>query len=102
MAPDKKENCGIFGIFGDPEAVQKTYFGLYNWFVDHLHACERKGLPPEAVARCVQRAMTDPKPPSSIVVSRHPNLLYRIFLQLPSWFMDRIYRGRSKRWEKMA
>ncbi len=30
MAPDKKENCGLFGIFGDPEAVQKTYFGLHS------------------------------------------------------------------------
>ena len=27
---DKKEECGIFGIFGDPEAVQKTYFGLHS------------------------------------------------------------------------
>jgi amidophosphoribosyltransferase len=26
---DKKENCGLFGIFGDPEAVQKTYYGLF-------------------------------------------------------------------------
>ncbi len=26
----KKEECGIFGIFGDPEAVQKTYFGLHS------------------------------------------------------------------------
>jgi amidophosphoribosyltransferase len=25
-----RENCGLFGIFGDPEAVQKTYFGLYS------------------------------------------------------------------------
>jgi amidophosphoribosyltransferase len=25
---DKKENCGLFGIFGDPDAVQKTYLGL--------------------------------------------------------------------------
>jgi amidophosphoribosyltransferase len=24
------ESCGLFGIFGDPEAVQKTYFGLYS------------------------------------------------------------------------
>ncbi|MBW7991910.1 MAG: amidophosphoribosyltransferase [Planctomycetes bacterium] len=30
MASDKKENCGIFGIFGDPEAVHKTYFGLHS------------------------------------------------------------------------
>jgi amidophosphoribosyltransferase len=30
MASEKKENCGLFGIFGDPEAVQKTYFGLHN------------------------------------------------------------------------
>ena len=27
---EKKENCGLFGIFGDPEAVQKTYFGLHS------------------------------------------------------------------------
>ena len=27
---DRKENCGLFGIFGDPEAVQKTYFGLHS------------------------------------------------------------------------
>lgn len=25
-----KEECGIFGIYGDPEAVQKTYFGLHS------------------------------------------------------------------------
>lgn len=25
-----KEDCGLFGIFGDPEAVQKTYFGLHS------------------------------------------------------------------------
>ncbi len=27
---EKEESCGLFGIFGDPEAVQKTYFGLYS------------------------------------------------------------------------
>ena len=27
---ERKESCGLFGIFGDPEAVQKTYFGLYS------------------------------------------------------------------------
>ncbi len=25
-----KEECGIFGIFGDPDAVEKTYFGLHS------------------------------------------------------------------------
>ncbi|MHC4193238.1 MAG: class II glutamine amidotransferase, partial [Planctomycetota bacterium] len=25
-----QENCGLFGIFGDTEAVQKAYFGLYS------------------------------------------------------------------------
>lgn len=30
MASDKKEACGLFGIFGDPDAVQKTYLGLYS------------------------------------------------------------------------
>ena len=30
MASDKKESCGLFGIYGDPDAVQKTYFGLYS------------------------------------------------------------------------
>ncbi len=27
---DKKEECGIFGIYGDPDAVQKTYFSLHS------------------------------------------------------------------------
>jgi amidophosphoribosyltransferase len=27
---DMKEACGIFGIYGDPEAVQKTYYGLHS------------------------------------------------------------------------
>ena len=27
---EMKENCGLFGIFGDPDAVQKTYFGLFS------------------------------------------------------------------------
>ncbi len=30
MASDKRENCGLFGIFGDAEAVEKTYFGLHS------------------------------------------------------------------------
>ncbi|MHC4739144.1 MAG: amidophosphoribosyltransferase [Planctomycetota bacterium] len=30
MASDKKESCGLFGIYGDPDAVQKTYLGLYS------------------------------------------------------------------------
>ncbi|MBN1795518.1 MAG: amidophosphoribosyltransferase [Sedimentisphaerales bacterium] len=30
MVFDKKEQCGLFGIYGDSEAVQKTYFGLYS------------------------------------------------------------------------
>jgi amidophosphoribosyltransferase len=30
MGSDKRENCGLFGIFGDAEAVEKTYFGLHS------------------------------------------------------------------------
>ena len=30
MALEKKENCGLFGIFGDAEAVNKTYLGLHS------------------------------------------------------------------------
>ncbi len=28
--PEKKEECGLFAIFGDPDAVQKAYFGLHS------------------------------------------------------------------------
>ncbi len=27
---DKKEECGIFGIYGDPEAVHKTFFAMHS------------------------------------------------------------------------
>ncbi|MHC4387852.1 MAG: amidophosphoribosyltransferase [Planctomycetota bacterium] len=30
MSHKLQENCGLFGIFGDTEAVQKAYFGLYS------------------------------------------------------------------------
>jgi amidophosphoribosyltransferase len=30
MVLEKKENCGLFGIFGDAEAVEKAYFGLHS------------------------------------------------------------------------
>jgi len=30
MISEKKEYCGLFGIFGDADAVQKTYFGLHS------------------------------------------------------------------------
>ncbi|MHC4394591.1 MAG: amidophosphoribosyltransferase [Planctomycetota bacterium] len=30
MTSEKKESCGLFGIYDDPDAVQKTYFGLYS------------------------------------------------------------------------
>lgn len=28
--PEIKEECGIFGIYGDPDAVQKTYFAMHS------------------------------------------------------------------------
>jgi amidophosphoribosyltransferase len=30
LVSDKKEYCGLFGVFGDPEAVQKVYLGLFS------------------------------------------------------------------------
>ena len=39
---EKKEECGLFGIFGDPEAVQKTYFGL--------HALQHRGQESAGIA----------------------------------------------------
>jgi amidophosphoribosyltransferase len=30
MTSEKKENCGLFGIFGEPDAVRTTYFGLHS------------------------------------------------------------------------
>lgn len=30
MSCEKKEECGLFGIFGDRDAVEKTYFGLFS------------------------------------------------------------------------
>ncbi len=30
MIHEKKESCGLFGIVGDPRAVEKTYFGLFS------------------------------------------------------------------------
>jgi amidophosphoribosyltransferase len=30
MISEKKESCGLFGIYGDSDAVQKTYFGLHS------------------------------------------------------------------------
>jgi amidophosphoribosyltransferase len=30
MSSEKKESCGLFGIFGDAEAIHKTYFGLHS------------------------------------------------------------------------
>ena len=30
MVPEKKEKCGLFGIYGDPNAVEKTYLGLHS------------------------------------------------------------------------
>jgi len=30
MISEKKEYCGLFGVFGDSDAVQKTYFGLHS------------------------------------------------------------------------
>jgi amidophosphoribosyltransferase len=29
-ADSPNENCGLFGIYGDPEAVKKAYFGLHS------------------------------------------------------------------------
>lgn len=39
-----KESCGLFGIFGDPEAVKKTYFGL--------HSLQHRGQESAGVASC--------------------------------------------------
>ena len=39
---EKKEECGLFGIFGDPDAVQKTYLGL--------HALQHRGQESAGIA----------------------------------------------------
>jgi amidophosphoribosyltransferase len=39
---EKKEECGLFGIFGDPDAVQKTYFAL--------HALQHRGQESAGIA----------------------------------------------------
>jgi len=39
---EKKEECGLFGIFGDPGAVQKTYFAL--------HALQHRGQESAGIA----------------------------------------------------
>jgi amidophosphoribosyltransferase len=30
MVMDKKENCGLFGIYGDPDSAEKTFFALHS------------------------------------------------------------------------
>lgn len=30
LEADRKESCGLFGIFGDADAVQKTYLGIFS------------------------------------------------------------------------
>jgi len=39
---EKKEECGLFAIFGDPDAVQKVYFGL--------HALQHRGQESAGIA----------------------------------------------------
>ncbi len=29
VRPEKRESCGLFGVFGHPDAVRKTYYGLF-------------------------------------------------------------------------
>ena len=41
---DKKEECGIFGIYGDPDAVQKAYFAL--------HSLQHRGQESAGIASC--------------------------------------------------
>jgi len=47
---EKREECGLFGIFGDPGAVQKTYFAL--------HALQHRGQESAGIASsngdCIQ------------------------------------------------
>ncbi len=42
VLPEKREGCGLFGVFGDPDAVQKTYFGL--------HALQHRGQESAGIA----------------------------------------------------
>ena len=30
IIPEKKESCGLFGIYGDADAVGKTYLALHS------------------------------------------------------------------------
>jgi amidophosphoribosyltransferase len=44
MVPDKKESCGLFGVWGDPDAVGKTYFAL--------HSLQHRGQEAAGIASC--------------------------------------------------
>ena len=41
---ETREECGVFGIYGDPEAVQKTFFGL--------HSLQHRGQESAGIASC--------------------------------------------------
>ncbi|HSV27666.1 MAG TPA: amidophosphoribosyltransferase, partial [Sedimentisphaerales bacterium] len=44
MVPDKKENCGLFAIWGDSDAAGKTYFAL--------HSLQHRGQEAAGIASC--------------------------------------------------
>ncbi|MHC4271451.1 MAG: amidophosphoribosyltransferase [Planctomycetota bacterium] len=74
MGLDKpRENCGLFGIFGDPEAVQKTYFGLFS--------LQHRGQESAGIASC-----------NGEVINCHTGM----------GSVSRVFRGGSKVLKKLA
>jgi len=79
-----------------PPEVEKYYGKVIRAVRDRASTGDIKGLPPDAVARVVEEALTAPRPRTRYVVGRDAHL--RVLLQkLPDRWRDRIIARRMAR-----
>jgi len=74
------------------EAYRTGYLG----FRDHVLKVERDGLPPKRVAEAVSDAVTLPRPPARMLVTRRNPLVYRLYASLPDSVIDFVLGRRDK------
>jgi NAD(P)-dependent dehydrogenase (short-subunit alcohol dehydrogenase family) len=85
---------GVARELAIPPELQPQYGRVTATMDKVLEDTGRRGIPPEAVAEAIEKALTAPRMPSRVLVGRDAKMMLAVRRALPDRVFDRIVRSR--------